>query len=366
MKITQINPQRLLISGQPSKENISEIIDLLQVDKLFTLDFAEVESLDFSVLRALLNAHQQGYRFRIVNVSDAVAILFETGGITQHIPICRKPVHISMDDYEQSGDGYTALSYNHRDGDSMMKLYYDFVPMEVIEQEKCIATAALQMGIPTPMAGPIVTDGKRFGVSFERIANKKSFARAIADTPTLLEPLAHTFAQMCKKLHATPCNTEIFPSVKDFYTGIIQRSIYINDAEKSKALDFLCHVPDNTTCLHGDLHIGNVITNGTDNLFIDMADFRYGNPLFDIGLMYLVSHNNEREMTMKLFHISNETFLAFWKIFITDYFGITDDRALAKKEEEIKPFAALKLLHFGELSKHLSENKLAAVKRWLC
>lgn len=39
---------------------------------------------------------------------------------------------------------------------------------------------------------------------------------------------------------------------------------------KERALNFIDKSPDADTCLHGDLHIGNVITDGRRNFWIDL------------------------------------------------------------------------------------------------
>lgn len=39
-------------------------------------------------------------------------------------------------------------------------------------------------------------------------------------------------------------------------------------------------LPSPKTCLHGDFHIGNIITNGEKDYWIDLGDFAYGAPDF--------------------------------------------------------------------------------------
>ena len=102
---------------------------------------------------------------------------------------------INMDDYEESGDGYTAISYNHKDGHTMVKLYNEFVPNVVPERELDCATKLIKMGIQTPFPGRFVTDGKRFGAEFQRINPKRSYARAISQEPDKLEHYALRFAE---------------------------------------------------------------------------------------------------------------------------------------------------------------------------
>lgn len=347
---------RIFASGFIGQKEALEIIDLMDDKVPCTVDMDHATDIDFSAMRALLQHRQQGHAFFIANAPAAIDAKFATTGADKFISVTGQPVEVDMADYQQSGDGYTALSYNHKDGQQMMKLYYDFMPLEVVEREKRTATAALMLGIHTPMAGPMVRNGNRFGVSFERIANKKSFARAMADDPESTEYYAVTFANLCKNLHSTECDTAVFPPVVEFYRALIGRTQYYGEEQKAKLMAFVDTIEHRTTCIHGDLHIGNVITNGTDNLLIDMADFAYGHPWFDIGLVYLTSNCLQEEQIFRLFHISGETYRRFWGIFVREYFGISTDEEVTAVEKQIKPFTALKMLHFGEIAKHLEDN----------
>lgn len=261
-----------------------------------------------------------------------------------------EPELIDINDYEESGDGFTAISYNHKGGHSMIKLYNEFMPADEPIKELTTALKVMRMGISTPIPGRFVTDGKRFGSEYARILNKRSFARAISQNPEDLEKYARRFARMCKKFHSTPCNPSDFSSVVDFYHMIIAKSPIFKDDEKKRILKFVDSIPVELTCLHGDLHIGNIITTGTDNYWIDLADFRYGNHMFDLGMFYFVCKCNTDELTQKLYHISNEQISRVWDIFIEEYFGAHTTEKHAEIESQIKPFAALKMVHLSSLS----------------
>lgn len=254
-------------------------------------------------------------------------------------------VLVNLADYEKSGEGHTAESYNHKDGKTMMKLYADFMPKEVPENEKKISDEVYSLGILTPKAGRVVTDGRRIGVEFQRLMKKRSFARIISQEPQRLEELAVTFAGMCRKLHATPCDTSFFCSAKEFFGNIIDKDINYSEEQKDIMRKFLAGVPEETTCLHGDMHFGNVISDGVDNYWIDLGDFRYGNPLFDLGMFYLVCKRDPDELTQELYHITNAQAAHFWEIFIREYFE--GKLTVAEAEEKILPFGALLMLYFA-------------------
>ena len=111
-----------------------------------------------------------------------------------------------------------------------------------------------------------------------------------------------------------------------------------------------CSVPDTGTCIHGDLHGGNaLITDDGKEYFIDLADFCYGNPLFDIGTLYYTSMQIDEPMTQRLFHCGEAQMHRFWNAFAKAYFNVTTDEEVLAINETVAPFAALKVIFFAEL-----------------
>ena len=272
-----------------------------------------------------------------------------------------EPVKIDLSDYERSGEGYNAMSYNHKGGHTMIKLYAEAVSPELPLRELRTAMNVFRMGLPTPMPGRFVTDGKRYGCEFGRIVDKKSFARAISENPDSMERYATEFARMCKQLHSTVCNPAVFPSAADMFSEAVENTTFFSDEEKKKVLDFVKNVPSATTCLHGDLHIGNILSSSLGNLWIDLGDFGYGNPLFDLGMTYWISKCNLEETTKRLYHIDNKMMQKIWEIFLREYYGTDNQEELAEYERQIRPFAALKMIYFGVTKGHeelIRENLL--------
>lgn len=260
-----------------------------------------------------------------------------------------KPELIDINDYELSGDGFTALSYNDLNNSGrMIKLYAETMPFAAPERELEVSWALEDLGLNIPRAHRLVTDGTRIGVEFDRICPKKSIARAISQDPESIGRLAVKMAQMCRKLHSTPCDTEIFGSIAEHFTDAVKNSTHFDEAQKQKMLDFIKSVPETNTCCHGDLHIGNIIFNtDTDEFYwIDLSDFRYGNPKFDLGMFYMASHGNMDEITDRLFHMDSVTIRKVWDAFAREYFGPEAD--LEAIDEELGKFAALYFVYLGE------------------
>lgn len=291
--------------------------------------------------------HEWHYRGLADSLSDLAGTeaYAEFGAAINHVFGRPRPELIDMADYEESGDGFTAISYTHKDGDRMIKLYADFIPTLEPERELKVAWAVADMGLRIPKAYRLVTDGKRTGLEFERIKDKRSFARAISQEPERMEEYCRQFARMAKRLHATMCNTSVFQPVESRFMKAISDNRTFNDAQKAKMVAFINSVPRTTTCIHGDLHIGNALMAGGEEFWIDLSDFAYGNPLYDLGMFYFVAFGNDSdEMTMKLYHMSNADLRRCWNYFALEYFG--PDTDLDELSKKMAPFAALYMVHF--------------------
>ena len=292
--------------------------------------------------------HEWHYRGLAQSLSDlaGTAAFTEFEAHIEHVFGKPKPEPIDLADYEVSGDGYTAISYNHKDGRRMMKLYAEYMPISEPERELAMSWAIMDLGLRIPKAYRLVTDGKRVGVEFERITGKRSFARAISQEPENLDAYVKDFAEACRSLHAKPCNTQVFTSVKDHFNAVIDASKDFDAAQKARLHAFVAAAPDATTCLHGDMHIGNIIRAGGKDYWIDLADFRYGHPYFDMGMLYFVCISNPSdEIAQRLFHVSHAQMVKVWEAFVRYYFGPEAD--LEAVNRTIEPYAALYMIHFA-------------------
>lgn len=256
-----------------------------------------------------------------------------------------KPILIDLNDYVRVGEGANGASYNHKsDPNIMLKMY--FRNFEAAQLELELAQKVYNMGIPTPKPGDLVTDGKQMGILFRRIEGKKSYSRACGDNPERAEEYGREFAQLSKKLHAVHVDTSQFESCKQRYYNMLAANPNFTPEQKQKIHDCIASVPDTDTALHGDLQFGNGIFTEKDGVrtpyFIDLGDFCYGNPMFDVGMVYLCACLNDESWTMEVNHMTNATAARFWDGFAKEYFG--PDADMDEVMKQVKIFAGLKTL----------------------
>ena len=256
-----------------------------------------------------------------------------------------EPKLIDLNDYIRTGEGANGASYNHKsDPNIMMKMY--FRNFEAAAQELELAQKVYALGIPTPEPGDLVTDGERMGIRFRRLIGKRSYSRACGDEPERAEEYGREFAQLCKKLHSIHVDTTQFENVKDRLYRLLDQNPDFTAEQKAKLRAFIAAAPDTDTAIHGDLQFGNAIFTEQNGVrtpyFIDLGDFCYGYPMFDIGMVYLCCCLNNEEWTMEVNHMTNATAARFWDGFAAEYFGADADMEAVMKE--VKIYAGLKTL----------------------
>ncbi len=250
---------------------------------------------------------------------------------------------ISLNDYILTGGGFNGESYDHKtDPSIMLKLYHPGKIQQPLDEMR-MAQKVYDLGIPSPQPGDyVVTEDGRYGIRFHRILNKTSFSRAAGDHPENVKQYAEEFSEMCLQLHSIHVDTQQFENVKERYYRLLAENPFFSVEEKEKIASFISSVPDTDTAIHGDLQFSNAVFNEEGHYFIDLGDFCYGHPYFDVAMMYLCCILNSEDYIQEYFHMSKATAISFWEHFAHAYFG--DQRSLKDIEEEIRPFAGLKTL----------------------
>lgn len=89
----------------------------------------------------------------------------------------------------------------------------------------------------------------------------------------------------------------------------------------SKAVTCLgISVPEGTGCSHGDFQTGNLIQAGENYYWIDLDRFAYGDPMFDIGHLFLICHlYAPMKRVQDIFHMTLDQFNRFWDAFAKEY-----------------------------------------------
>ncbi|MDY6444644.1 MAG: TIGR02172 family protein [Bacteroidales bacterium] len=259
---------------------------------------------------------------------------------------------IELSDYTRSGEGGTAVSYTHKTRNTLAKLYNPGFEADRAKAEFYTARTVFEMGLPTPEPLRLVTDGERYGAEYELVKGKRSFTRIISEEPGRLEEISLTFAEWARRLHATPVPPGRLRSYKEVLIQFYKEKTLVPEAYKQKALAFLETVPDAPTCLHGDLQIGNIITDGDRTLWIDVGEFSHGTPEWDISIMWIMGVRMGEERANSLFHLTSEQMRAHWNFFLPAYLGTSDPQILGQYTRRLIPYYAAKVPYVYDMAYH--------------
>lgn len=256
---------------------------------------------------------------------------------------------INLSDYTQTGEGGTAITYTKKDEQSLAKLYKNGFEADRAKAEFLTARAVYDLGIPSPKPYRLITDGERSGAEYELIKNKRSYTRIISQEPERLEEISLKFAQMARDLHNTQADTTRLDSYRLRLERFYREKNRVPDDYKQLALKFLETVPDTPRCVHGDLHIGNIITDGERHLWIDVGEFAYGAREWDLALLWTMCHNMPDDRVQHIFHITHNQMQAHWDIFFPAYLGTSDPQAIAEATRKLMPYYAAKVPYIFDM-----------------
>ena len=259
---------------------------------------------------------------------------------------------INLDEYRQSGEGGTAITYKHNSRNSLAKLYKSGFEADMAIEEFKVAQAVYDLGIPTPKPYRLVTDGERFGAEYEFISGKRSFARSLSQEPEKMPELVEAFAKAALELHATAADTNRIPAIREVLHAFYLSSDTVTPEYRKRALAFLDKIQEPSTCVHGDFHIGNIITDGNHTLWIDIGQFGYGAPEWDLGWFWTITHNLGDNRADFLLHLTQETLVSFWDAFLPAYLGTSASTALREYTRKILAYYAVRVPFMFNLVHH--------------
>jgi len=271
-------------------------------------------------------------------------------------------VKVDLNTLELSGKGVTGNCYDCKDmPGTVVKLYDTIYPKEAIYAELESARKVYDLGIPSPEPGELVTDGVRLGLRFKKICNKRSYSQSVSEEPERCEEFAREFARVNKKLHSMVLPAGTFPYSKQIFKGIVEKNRFLTASQKLQISEFVDSLPDMDNALHGDLHMGNVISTlpkgaplsePHEIYFIDLGYFSQGYPLIDLSINDVICNYVDPKIRIEHYHLDKPKTQEFWKYFVDEYFFGEDNMAekyfgkgatKSQVEKELSKLTALRL-----------------------
>jgi uncharacterized protein (TIGR02172 family) len=231
----------------------------------------------------------------------------------------------------------------------------------MIENERKMARTAFIKGIPTAISYDTVRCGDRYGSVFELLEAKTMNEILVADL-SRADELVREYAEFVKLVHHTVMNAGALPSaVNTFadYLEIIRK--YISDRCYDRIKTLFEKMPEDHHVVHGDFHMKNIMLTKEGPMLIDMDTLNEGNPVFDLGSIYCVYREFNRdnpEDSMAFFGIDDNMARFVWENLMEYYFATSDKAILSVALEKIRIVSAIRFLFLLATTDQGSEDEV--------
>ena len=332
------------IDSTTAPEAETQIMDIYHAHtaKAVVLDAEKLRYISSSGLRVLLKLRKLEENLKLINATPEVYDILEMTGFTDLFPVSQAYRTINLQDCEVLGAGGhgKVLRLN---ADTIVKLYYAGDSIEDIKREQDYAKKAFVMGVPTAIPFDIVKCEDMYGLVFE-LVNADIVSNYLNKHPDQLEEIARKYAQTLKQLHETHVAAGALSSTKELYrTRIEGLRAYMTDEEVDTLLRINDAIPVGDTVVHGDYHPKNVMIQNGELIMIDMADLTTGHPLYDLGSMALTHHLPSDARIENITDMKAEMVRKLWKLFLANYLGTDDPRAIGLFEKKISVVGLMKM-----------------------
>lgn len=258
---------------------------------------------------------------------------------------------IDLSEWTRAGEGGQGVAYVHKSEKRLAKLFNPGFNADFAFKEFEVARVAYDLGVPTPEPYRLITDGERVGTEYELIEHKRSFCRIISEEPERMEEISLRFARAARELHQIKADTTRLPSMKARMQAFYAQDGIAPDFFVRRINSLLEQIPDTPYCLHGDMQIGNIITDGKRTLWIDIGQAAYGAPEWDLGLCWRICHITDAKMTDYLFHLKPEQMEQHWNIFGPAYFGVPAEE-MGPQIQRLLPYVVIKVAYMRSITYH--------------
>ncbi|MDO4494067.1 MAG: phosphotransferase [Clostridia bacterium] len=187
------------------------------------------------------------------------------------------------------GKGVTAVTYVLDDG-KVIKAYRKGVPLPNIEAERRISETLYGHGIDIPECFGTVRTDEWYGNIYRRLHGGTFTAHLLnaAKEGRGFAEWIGKYAALAKHFNGVRAEEGIL-SCKDLFRKELEISApYLSAEDRLRIRDIWERIPDTENLLHGDMSTGNIMIDGDDLYFIDLATVAKGHPVFDLTVPYMV------------------------------------------------------------------------------
>lgn len=167
------------------------------------------------------------------------------------------------------------------DQEHVLKLFYDWVALESIENEARIACTIYKSGLPIPEVSELVRVNNRTGLIYQRVYGDSMY-KAAQRKPWNVIRYVRRSAELQVEIHSRSISAEL-RSQRQILERHIRHAVGLPCHLRAKALAALEAMPDGDQLCHGDFWAGNILMTPQGEVIIDWNRASRGNPLADLA-----------------------------------------------------------------------------------
>ena len=365
--VTKLNETLVKLQGSVDSSNApqfeEELLNAISGENL-TIDAEELTYISSAGLRVLLKAKKLNADLEMINASPEVFEILDMTGFTQILKVKKAIRQLSVEGLSVIGKGQTASVYR-LDADTIVKVFRQGIDFGMVQNEIAKSKVAFMHGIPTAISYDVVKVGECYGVVYE-LLNARDLADCMKEDPDHLEDYIRMFADLIRQMHDTEVTADQFVSARATTLGALPylKGRIFNDEEYEKAKAIIENIPERKTFIHGDCHMGNVMLQDKELMFIDLSCAGCGHPIFDLMSMYLTAACHQGEL---LSSYTKEEAYHIWRVFLGAYLQSEDEAFLDKAEEQVAAFSSARfLLGLLRIPDLMKPEEIAAYKARAC
>ena len=349
--ITKINENTIKIFGRIDSNNAKQFEDELLAAAGagdITLDAGELEYISSAGLRVLLKLKKSRGNVSVINVTPEIYDIFSVTGFDNILDVKKALRSLSVEGMELIGRGATGSVYR-MDEETIIKVFKPYFRLEMIERENAKAKDAFIFGVPTAISYDTVKVGDSYGVVYE-LLNARELASVMKKDKAHIEEHTKRFAIKMREMHSIEVD-ERFESTKIPTLKRIDALAGQCSDEVAKVLRAIIeNVPDRNTFIHGDAHIGNVMLQNDEYMFIDLSGAAKGHPIFDMVTMFFAfkmgqsTDEKTRNESDLMRGFTTEDLCRIWDTYIKTYLDTDDEKLIKKAEEQLMAVTCARML----------------------
>ena len=351
---TENNTLTIYLEGRIDTNNAAEVENEIMeavganADGNLVIDAEHLEYISSAGLRVLMKLRKSaGKSLPIINVSSEVYEILNVTGFTELLEVKKALRSINVEGLEEIGRGATSQVYRI-DRETVLKVFKPNTSLEIINQENERSRNAFVSGIPTAISYDIVKVGDCYGTVYE-LLDAKDFLSIVENDKEHLKEHISKFAKATREMNRIEVDPAKFPPTKAGSLYVLPRLEGLCTKEEIDKLRKLYEIiPDRNTFIHGDCHLGNVIMQNDELVFIDLMTCGSGHPVFEMSSMCSVYHMppkfGSREASPLLRNFTEEESSEIWNIYLRSYLDTEDEELLNKAERQITAVASARTL----------------------